>query len=280
MEDIPIPPDSQPIKGGKRFWRNLLYTFLGTTISIVLTFGTTAIIHRHHMAQERKLTTMMVIGNIEQYAQKLEDIYKELSWRDTLGAMLLSIPMDSLDDPKYSDVIKNVNLVAAFPGFNYDKSVEQIFSNSIDTWKNMGNFKFIDNVGKCFSSMNYIREDYITFSKELGSGIDEVKSNTEGYPGESLQSKILHNERFRSTVHQVHNRSTYYLYLSDYIRYLNAINMQLMDVTEEEVQKFIEEREEETEIDRPIPWQQDYLTPPLTRDSLPEMQSWIQKHKV
>ena len=63
-------------------------------------------------------------------------------------------------------------------------------------------------------------------------------------------------------------------------RYLNAINMQLMDVTEDEVLQFINEREEEVKVDRPIPMQQDYLKPVLVRDSLPDFHTWIQKHKV
>ena len=268
------------MNGGNRFWRNLLYTFLGTTISIILTFGTTAIIQQHHKAQERKLTAMMVMGNIEQYAQRLEDVHKELSWRDTLGTMLLAIHVDSLDDPKYSGMIENVNMVAAVTMFSYDKTVEQIFSNSIETWKNMGSFQFIDNVGKCFSAMNHIRADYMSFAQDLQDGIDEVKGNRDAYDGKSLQSKILHNMKFRSTVRQVHNRATYYLYLAEYIRYLNAINMQLMDVTEDEVLQFINEREEEVKVDRPIPMQQDYLKPVLVRDSLPDFHTWIQKHKV
>ena len=177
-------------------------------------------------------------------------------------------------------MIENVNMVAAVTMFSYDKTVEQIFSNSIETWKNMGSFQFIDNVGKCFSAMNHIREDYMSFAQDLQDGIDEVKGNRDAYDGKSLQSKILHNMKFRSTVRQVHNRATYYLYLAEYIRYLNAINMQLMDVTEDEVLQFINEREEEVKVDRPIPMQQDYLKPVLVRDSLPDFHTWIQKHKV
>lgn len=36
-------PQAQTVKGGKKFWGNLLRTILGTTISIILTFGTNAL---------------------------------------------------------------------------------------------------------------------------------------------------------------------------------------------------------------------------------------------
>jgi len=165
-------------------------------------------------------------------------------------------------------------------GFNYDKSVEQIFSNSIDTWKNMGNFKFIDNVGQCFSSMEYIREDYISFIAELGNCIEQVKKNPEAYSGKSVYGKLMHSHEFRSALQQIHNRSTYYRYLAEFIRYKNAINMQLMGVGEEEVLQFINEREKDEEIDKPIPQQTDYLTPALSADSLPDFETFMNRHRV
>ena len=66
------PPESQTVKGGKRFWGNLLRTILGTTISILLTFGTNALIQRHRRVQDRKMTAMMVMSNIESFARTLE----------------------------------------------------------------------------------------------------------------------------------------------------------------------------------------------------------------
>ena len=39
-----------------------------------------------------------------------------------------------------------------------DHTAENIFESSIDTWDNMGNVKFIDMIGQCFSQMNSVEE--------------------------------------------------------------------------------------------------------------------------
>ncbi len=49
-----------------------------------------------------------------------------------------------------------VNEVFQAPIIRHDQTAETIFSSNIDTWKNMGNFQFVDNVGACFSQMNWI----------------------------------------------------------------------------------------------------------------------------
>ena len=70
---------------GKSFWRNLLRTILGISISIVLTFGTTALIQQHRKAKDRKMTAMMVMGNIESFAQQLDKNADYMKWNDTLA---------------------------------------------------------------------------------------------------------------------------------------------------------------------------------------------------
>ena len=52
-------------------WKNLLYTFLGTTLSILLTFGTSQWLALKKQKEERQLTALMVMGNIEKFAQKI-----------------------------------------------------------------------------------------------------------------------------------------------------------------------------------------------------------------
>ena len=54
--------------------KDLLVAFAATTLSIILTFGTTGIINRVKQKQERKLTALMVMGSIEQYARQLDSL--------------------------------------------------------------------------------------------------------------------------------------------------------------------------------------------------------------
>ena len=53
-------------------WMNLLFTFLGTTLSILLTFGSGMLVEKNKQKEERELTAMMVMGNkMSQVAQRI-----------------------------------------------------------------------------------------------------------------------------------------------------------------------------------------------------------------
>ena len=52
---------------GRGWLKELLMTFLGTTISIVLTFGTSAWLDHRQQIKNRRQTAMMVLSNIEDF---------------------------------------------------------------------------------------------------------------------------------------------------------------------------------------------------------------------
>lgn len=280
MEEIQLPPEAaQPNKEGK-FWKTLLYTFLGTTISILLTFGSSQLMQMHRKAKDRKMTVLMVVGNVEKFARNLENLSKDLGWRDTLAAMLLSIPIDSLDSPTYKPYLEASKIISGLTVINHDRTAEGIFSNSIETWKNTGNFGFIDNVGKCFASMNYIEEDYHTYATAFREIQQKIMQTPDAYEGETEYSKYLHSLEYRDALTTLHNRTSYYRYLACFIRYLNKINLQLMDISEEEMIKFIEENDNDFELDDPVPKQTDFMMPEVNVDSIKEPVEWLKELKI
>ena len=255
-------------------WKNLLYTFLGTTLSIVLTFGTSQWLALKKQKEERQLTALMVMGNIEKFAQKIDQIAAQFEWRDTLATYMLNVPMDSLDSEHCSEMLK------AMPPFiilSYDKSVENVFSNSIETWKNMGNFGFIDNVGTCFSEMNTVEELYGEAVKKYTDLLNRVKLNHSDYPGKTLASKLLNNNEYRILIAGFHSQAQYYRYFAAQMRILNATNMRMIDISEEEVMQFVHENEEILRAFGQNEKPADYRTPRLDIDSLPDFQTWIRK---
>ena len=279
-ENPPDIPDNNPVEKSNKIWKNLLYTFLGTTISIILTFGTGQVLQQRRLAQERELSAMMLMGNVEKFAQKLEQISDELAWRDTVVAYLLAIPEDSIDAPSYSQTLSYLPYSMGFPVLSYDETTETIFANSIEAWKNMGYIKLIDNVGTCFSMMHTITEQYDKFIHEFEGLEAEILKHPEEHPGETPYSKFLHNEMFRTSLSSIHKRVSYYRYLAEVIRYSNATNMKILNVTEEEMIEFVNESRKEIEIDRPYPYQQDFLKPDIKPDSLPDLGTWIKDRRV
>lgn len=282
METVPDftdVPQTDPVNSGSKLWKTLLFTFLGTTMSIVLTFGASQLVQQQKKVKDRELTTLMVISSVEKFAQTLDNIASEIAWRDTLATMLLAIPMDSLDNPEHEQLVSMLVMVGSLPQLSYDKSAEQIFSNSMETWKNLGNFRFINNVGKCFDAIKYIQEDYTSFIEGNVEAINRVTDRPDEYAGESKYSKALHDPLVRSNLSQLHKRSDYYRYLAECLRYLNSMSMSLMNVSEETILDFITKNEEEMDTDRDVPYQQNFTTPKVSVDSLPEFSTWIQSHQ-
>lgn len=276
MDNIIDAPNPETPSNGGSLWRNLLYTFLGTTISILLTFGTSQLVSMHRQAQDRKMTALMVMGNIERFAQSLDQISDHLSQCDTVATILLGIPLDSLDSPEYQPFIQR--LVYAFPAqvLTYDRTAEQIFSNSIETWKNMGNFSFIDNVGNCFSTMESIEKGYIEFQSRFENATQNVIDHPDNYPGKTILSKSLRYTELRRAFDALHARSSYYRYLAANIRYMNRDNMRLIDIDEEEVMKFVEEHSNDAVESADAPLRDDYTTPHLNADSIPNAKAWLE----
>ena len=75
----------------------------GTTVSLVLTFGTAQFIEIKQRAKDRRLTALMVMSNIEAFAQQLDTMWIQAAYADTATAWLLNIPKDSLDEMDQDD---------------------------------------------------------------------------------------------------------------------------------------------------------------------------------
>ena len=279
MEDLPNVPDTQTTSDSTKLWKNLLLIFIGTTLSIILTFGTNAVIQQHRKAQDRKMTAMMVMGNIEAYAQRLDKVAEELMPIDTLATYLLALQPDMYDNSELH-LAEYIPLTGAVPTLSRDKSAEKIFSNSIETWKNMGNFQFIENVGRCFSTMDDIEGMYADFRGKWDDIYKRILNHSDDYPGKTIAAKFLLDEEYQNYLFHIHREVDYLRYLADFLRYENSKNMKLMEISEEAVVQFVKNNEVEVESDRESPDQMEFFTPDISVDSLPDFQTWVKTIKL
>lgn len=72
-----------------------------------------------------------------------------------------------------------------------------------------------------------------------------------------------------------HSQADYYHYLSAYIRWQNAKNMKLMGVTEEEVKRFVENKDKQKKAGEEAPNQNSFYTLQINPDNLPDFKDWI-----
>ena len=242
--------------------------FLATTLSIILTFGTTGVVQHCQRIKDRKMSALMVMSNIEQFSRQLEERAKDMAQLDTIATWMLSLPKDSLDKIPPIEIVDLINQVVTVDLINHDKTAESIFSSSIETWKNMGYFQFIDNVGYCFSKMNAEEEYWNAWVEQFEKTVYNVLDHPEEQTGKRTWTQLLNDNAFRTKIESFHVRKEYLEYDAEYFRYLNSKNMELIGIDKERVMAFTNDRNREVLVDQPEPQQSDFRKPQLKRDSL------------
>ena len=251
--------------------------FLATTLSIILTFGTADLVDRCQRAQDRRMSAMMVLSSIDNYSMNVDKMAVDMARCDSIGTWLRSLPQNDLDKIPPKEVAGILNEMLSLINFmSHDKTAENIFSNSFETWKNMGNsnYLFIDNVGDCFSRMNADENNWNEWVSEYETTVSQVVSQIQ--PGEHTLTKLLTDNAFRQKIEDFHVRKAWLDYVAANIRYLNSKNMELMGIKHEEVTAFASERSRKLTMDTPAPAQSDFRTDTLKRGDLTTLQPIIQ----
>ena len=231
-------------RGG--FWKQLGMLVLGTTVSLVLTFGTAQLIEKGQRAKDRRLTALMVMSNIEAFAQQLDGLYSRMDEADTASTWLLDHPVEKLELLPENQLREILATAYVRDAITYDKSTENIFSNNIDTWKNLGNFQFIDNVGKCFSTMRFCEEYWNKMIGDMEATMREISNRRIANPdGKSLYLWYLNDPQARVHLNRLHSYRNWLRCSSEELRYYNRQNMAAIGISEQEVLEFLKARQQE-----------------------------------
>ena len=251
----------------KKPWvKDLLVAFAATTLSIILTFGTTGVVNRIKQKQERKLTALMVMSSIEQFARDLEAIEKDTANSDSIATWLLSLPVEDLSESD-NELLERAYLTAVnLSPLAHDRTSETIFTSHIDTWKNMGNFKFIDNVGWCFSTVDAIEENYNKTVKEYKTRNDMIVLHPSDFPGSTKMERILRDEEMRELLRTIHGERGYLSYWAACLRADNRNNMRLIGILEKEVMDFTDNLGAADEYEEEILYPVDFRKPNIDVD--------------
>lgn len=250
--------------------------FLATTLSIILTFGTTGLLEHCQRMKDRELSAMMVMGNIETFSRKVETMSQSMARRDSIATWMLSLPQDSLDRIPASEMVDLINeMVAGIEFLTHDKTAESIFSSNIETWKNMQKFQFIDNVGSCFSEMNADENYWKEWVEGFEAAVNDVLEHPDEHPGERTVTKLLRNVVFRQKIESFHVRQSWLQYISAKYRYLNQRSARMMGIDYQDVEDFADERLKDVDINDIKPMQSDFRKSPLNVDSLTTLRPTI-----
>ncbi len=269
MADLPIKPPKinvTAIKGS--FWKQIGMIIIGTTISLLLTILAAQFMEYRHRAKDRRLSAMMVMSNIEIFSRNMEEIAEYMALADSTATWLLNKPVEELELLPEEELDNLLSQASDLLFLTYDKSAENIFSNNIETWKNMGNVQFIDHVGQCFSAMNIAEERWNNWVKEVEETIRNVKDHPEQYEGSSVPIKCLQSEKVRHTLKGIHYWRAWLSYMAATMRFHNLANMESIGITEQEVMDYTNAREQGMANEQNAPDFNNFYSVPILSDNL------------
>lgn len=138
--------------------KELLMTFAGATLSIILTFGTAHILDEKQQREDGRQTAMMVIHDMENSAKAMRDYAEEEEKNFNIAQRLLLHPteIDSLDIDTLFLFVNYITTSSGEGKYTFDDSSERIFLSSPEAWKNIDNPSFIDAVQGFFHDRRVI----------------------------------------------------------------------------------------------------------------------------
>lgn len=212
-------PKTLKTGSGMSSTKQFLLSLIATTVSIVLTFGTAAIVDHHKKQAAKKEMVMMVISDFDKSIEKVEKA-------DTALRECRRLQQELAASPEHFDSLRFIlppNL--SFISDEFSETAEKIFSTSIETFNTIGDVNFVNEV----SSFYMVRRKY---KEEV---LDKLMEDVKGQKiMQSLES--LMNVAFPEYVYEN------WVFLKD-MKASRDRCMQMMNLSEEDITKFSKQHE-------------------------------------
>ena len=198
--------------------KQFLLTLLATTFSIILTFGTSAIIDRRHKAAAKKEMVMMILYDFDKTIEQVQKAESAIH-------QAKEVELEVARHPEYYDSLRFYIMPAVtVASEEFSETTENIFSSNIETFNTLGNVNFVHEVSSFYSQRRSYQQQVL----------DELKK-------EVLESEYAQNiESFLDI-----GFPTYYYTSYAYLKSIQTTRnrcMQMMKVSEEELKEFSQMR--------------------------------------
>lgn len=212
-------PSTLKAGSGLSSTKQFFLSLIATTISIVLTFGTAAVIDHHKKVAAKKEMVMMVISDMDRTIELLEKA-------DTLLRESCRLQQEIAIHPeRYDSLCLRITPTFGWIYEDFSEITEKIFTTSIETFNTIGDVNFVNEV----SSFYLARRKY----KEMVW--DKLREDLEREPiAQSIMSLL--NIGFPDFV--INNRA----FMIDMKNHRDKC-MQMMHVSEKDMSKFNKRQE-------------------------------------
>jgi hypothetical protein len=234
----------------KGWLKELALTFLATTISIVLTFGTAQHFEYKQKVANGRLMAMMVIHDMDNTIETLTKLGNE----HVKIAKMAQYLMDNQErlESVYIDSLEKVldYLIASDNSpqqYRLDESTEMVFLSSQDSWKNIDNATFIDEVQKFYIERHALY-DHINSSSRWRQpiGEDDYKAELKKdllINDVTLLRKFLGEDDVNFYINMATNRKQELNLAAYRFKQISDRCKFTMGITDEELATYIETRE-------------------------------------
>ncbi len=133
--------------------KELLMSVVATTISIILTFGTAHVIEERHRKAEGRNIAMMVIHDIDMYAETFRKTAEEDAHNSDAALYVLQ-HIDSIETLPYDTIMTVMDYIVFERGseYQFDESIEKTFQSNQEIWRTIDAPLFIDEARSFFHS--------------------------------------------------------------------------------------------------------------------------------
>ena len=233
-----------------QYWLQFVIGVLGTAIGVALTFGLNGMMESRKQERAQRLTAIMVIHDIDNTIDELKGM-KESEEKSCKLLEYATEHKGHFDKVPFDTLISIINtLLTRRSEFRFENSKEKIFNSDLDTWQNLGNMKFIDNVQTFF----YDRQ---TFQEELNhADLWRKPIPQDEYTQLFMGAGWFTEEEFQKLVYPflekklLDKRVAYYIDIADYRvsklnqsiddwTTLNEENKFLMGITDQELADYV-----------------------------------------
>lgn len=232
--------------------KELLMTFIGTTLSIVLTFGTAHYVDEKNKKDLGRQTAMMVIHDMDNTIELLKQMSKTEQQINELSRYIIdhfdmidSIDRDTIWDlTDYLVYDSNDDRICKF-----DESSEKLFLSSQESWKNIDNAVFIDAVQNFYTE----RHDYFDNINKSPYWRKPISSETyyqyfmersgQRYNAHETLKQFMENKEVMYYLDNASFRQASFSNAAETLQHYSDLCKFTMGITDEELEEYIKNRE-------------------------------------
>ena len=212
--------------------KQFFLSLIATTISIILTFGTSAIIENRQKEKAKREMVLMIIYDFDKTIEQVQQVDSVLQQANKAQQEVALRPECFVSQhPCFLSAISMIT------NNRFAETTEKVFSSNIETFNTLGNVNFVHEVSAFYNARRFYQEHVLDeFEKEVvGSGIME---SLEGLFKVDFPTHYIANKQGLMDLQKIRNRC-----------------MQMMKVSEDELKEFSRQRvveEDDSEEDERI----------------------------